>query len=76
MDELDRERAGRPWPSMEVRARARREAGLEARERFETDEPLLGFTDWVGAGAPQKYRAEGAAVQAENLLKRLSAGAT
>ena len=64
MDELDRERNGRPWPTPEARARTRREAGLEARDRFEEEEPLLGFTDWV-----ESHRTTGR-------LGRLGVGAT
>jgi hypothetical protein len=60
MDKADREqqRNGRPWPSRETRFEARRDAGLEARERFLLDEPLLAFADWVDAGAPERYQAE------------------
>jgi hypothetical protein len=61
MDEADREQqhSGRPWPNAEARFMARRDAGLEVRERFLLDEPLLAFADWVDAGAPERYRAEG-----------------
>jgi hypothetical protein len=72
MDEVDREqqRSGRPWPSREERFTARRDAGLEARERFEIDEPLLLFEDWVEAGSPERYRAETPVARAEGLLRR------
>lgn len=49
MDELDRERKGRPWPSTEERAMARQEAGLAAREAFEAESPLLAFEEWAAA---------------------------
>jgi hypothetical protein len=60
MDEADREqqRTGRPWDSREARYSARRKAGLEARERFELDEPLLEFSDWAEAGSPERYQAK------------------
>jgi hypothetical protein len=72
MDEVDREqqRSGRPWPSREDRFTARRDAGLEAGERFQIDEPLLAFADWIEAGAPERYRAETPVARAEGLLKR------
>ena len=44
--------------------------GLEAEERFELEEPLLPFEDWVEAGAPERYRAEGPVARAEGLLWR------
>ena len=53
----EQQRSGRPWPSDEARARARREAGLAARDRFELDEPLLEFAEWVEAGSPERYQA-------------------
>jgi hypothetical protein len=54
MDEIDRERqqTGQPWPTDEARPRARRQAGLEAQERFDLDEPLLEFADWLAAESP------------------------
>jgi DNA-binding transcriptional MerR regulator len=60
MDEADHEqqKTGRPWSSPEARYLARREAGLAARERFEIDEPLLEFADWVEAGSPERYQAK------------------
>jgi hypothetical protein len=72
MDEVDREqqRSGRPWPNREERFTARRDAGLEARERFEIGEPLLLFEDWVEAGSPERYRAETPVARAEGLLRR------
>jgi hypothetical protein len=72
MAEADHEqqRSGRPWPNAETRFEARRDAGLEVRERFELDEPLLAFEDWVEAGGPERYRAETPVARAEGLLKR------
>jgi hypothetical protein len=72
MEEVDREqqRSCRPWPNREERFTARRDAGLEARERFEIDEPLLLFEDWVEAGSPERYRAETSVARAEGLLRR------
>jgi hypothetical protein len=60
MDDLDheRQRTGRQWPNEETRAQRRRQAGLEAEERFDLDEPLLEFAAWSEAGAPDG-RAEG-----------------
>jgi hypothetical protein len=72
MVEVDRkqQRTGRGWPTREARFEARRDAGLEAEERFELEEPLLPFEDWVEAGAPERYRAEGPVARAEGLLWR------
>jgi DNA-binding transcriptional MerR regulator len=60
MDEADREqqKTGRPWSSSEDRYLARRETGLAARDRFELDEPLLEFAEWVEAGSPERYQAK------------------
>ena len=49
---------------------ARRDAGLQAEEEFELAEPRLEFEDWVEAGAPERYRAEGPVARAEGLLRR------
>jgi hypothetical protein len=72
MDEIDRERqrTGYAWPDRETRFAARRDAGLQAEEEFELAEPLLAFEDWIEAGAPKRYRAEGPVARAEGLLRR------
>ena len=61
MDAIDheRQRTGYSWPDRETRFAARREAGLRAEEEVELAQPLLAFEDWVEAGAPERYRAEG-----------------
>jgi len=61
MDEVDRERqrTGYAWPDRETRFAARRDAGLQAEGEFELAEPRLEFADWVEAGEPERYRAEG-----------------
>ena len=66
----EQQRTGRPWPHAEARFEARREAGLAERERFELNEPLLQFEDWVQAGCPDRYRAETTRARAEHFLKR------
>ena len=43
-----------------ARFAARRDAGLQAEEEFELAEPRLEFEDWVEAGEPERYKAEGA----------------
>jgi hypothetical protein len=72
MDAVDRERqrTGYPWASREDRFEPRRDAGLQAEEEFELAELLLAFEDWVGAGAPERYRVEGPVARAEGLLTR------
>ncbi len=72
MDEVDdkQRRSGRPWPNQEERFMARRDAGFEARERFEIYEPLLPFADWEEAGAPERYQADTPTARVEGLLKR------
>ena len=72
MGEVDREQqsSGYDWSSAEARFAARRDAGLEAEEEFELAEPLLAFEDWVEAGAPESYRAEGPVARAEAPLRR------
>jgi hypothetical protein len=74
MDGLDRERqrSGRPWSSAEERAKARREAGLEARDRFELEEPLLEFAEWVEAGSPERYQAKTPAARRQARLDQLA----
>jgi hypothetical protein len=56
--DLEQQRTGRPWPSDEDRAKSRRAAGLAARDRFEIDEPLLEFQQWVEAGSPDRFEAK------------------
>jgi hypothetical protein len=56
--DLEQQRTGRPWPSDEDRAKSRRAAGLAARDRFEIDEPLLEFQQWVEAGSPDHFEAK------------------
>jgi hypothetical protein len=72
MDEVDREqqRTGHDWSSAEDRFAARRDAGLQAEEEFELAEPRLAFEDWIEAGAPKRYRAEGPVARTEGLLTR------
>jgi hypothetical protein len=70
MDETDHERQRHrlPLPPTEDRFAARREAGLEAEGEFDLAEPRLDFADWVEAGEPERYRAEGAVARSQALL--------
>ena len=69
MDTIDRERqrTGYAWPDSQTRFEARRDAGLQAEEEFELAEPLLAFEDWVEAGEPERYKAEGAVARSQAL---------
>ena len=73
-DEADRvqQRTGLPWESREDRDFGRRQAALEARERFEIDEPLLEFADWVEAGSPERYEAKTPAARMQARTDRLA----
>jgi hypothetical protein len=76
MDEVDRERqrTGYAWLDRETRFAARRDAALQAEEEFELGEPLLAFEDWVEAGAPERYRAEGAVARIASFAQALRPG--